>query len=584
MQRRLTMRPLFILLMVLTGLAPSSRADGDIRTVALSGQRPPGAGEQESFAPFFDFDFNNAGQVSFLSGLLGPDIDAQNQFGIWDDSEGSLSLVVRGGQQPPGAAHAVVLNALFAPSIDEQGQTFFAGSMSDPDTNGFIEPGVWGETPLGLQLFARSGDPVTGLPDGFAFGGFSPEIQPTAQGIAIHAGAHLHGEGSFTTAGRLNAQGEFDLTVITSDQAPGYPEGATLARLNYNGARQEPLRFNSRGQAAFVGTVQYSGDRFPVDFFADRSDQIRPLPGQDQFSPGDRLPDGLFTNRSGRLELLARVGDPAPGVPGGDEFFHFDERSITLNDDGEIAFVASLAGTLSIPGTDPSGVGIWSDAGGGELRLIAQRNTTAPGLPEGTLLSSLGSPSFGAPGQVYFTSVITGGGYELTDFENGVWVSEDGGDPELIYFTGDPSLGKLGEFGLEGVFGFQANALGQMVFRSRLGGPGVDDSNDVVIWARSLDGVLNVIAREGDQIDVNDDPAIEDLRTIDSLLLTRSRFNDRGEFAFTAELTDGTTGLFVSSVVAIPEPSSSVLAGVALVGLMMSSRSGRQLNRALPGP
>jgi hypothetical protein len=69
-------------------------------------------------------------------------------------------------------------------------------------------------------------------------------------------------------------------------------------------------------------------------------------------------------------------------------------------------------------------------------------------------------------------------------------------------------------------------------------------------------------------VDVSHDPAHPDLRTISDLYFfghsgnddgRRSWFNDNGQLTFWASFTDGSEGMFVSNLVAVPEPSSSVL-------------------------
>jgi len=119
------------------------------------------------------------------------------------------------------------------------------------------------------------------------------------------------------------------------------------------------------------------------------------------------------------------------------------------------------------------------------------------------------------------------------------------------------------------------NNAGQTAFSGFLAGTGVDGSNDRGIWAEDLQGVLTLIARTGDLLDV-DDGLGTDFRTIRFLSFAggtgngdgRNRgFNDLGQFAFSATFTDGTSGVFVSNLVAVPEPTAWVLAVAGLLGL-----------------
>ena len=78
--------------------------------------------------------------------------------------------------------------------------------------------------------------------------------------------------------------------------------------------------------------------------------------------------------------------------------------------------------------------------------------------------------------------------------------------------------------------------------------------------------------------DVNNDPLINDLRTIDRVSLTvgsggedgqGTSFNNAGQLAFWLSFTDGSEGIFVAT---IPEPASLVVLIVG-TGLVLGKRS-----------
>jgi hypothetical protein len=114
------------------------------------------------------------------------------------------------------------------------------------------------------------------------------------------------------------------------------------------------------------------------------------------------------------------------------------------------------------------------------------------------------------------------------------------------------------------------NGAGQIAFAAKLTHPGVNLRNDYGIWAESIDGELTLIVRTGELLEV----APGDFRTIDRFQFIgssgnqdgrNSLFNERGQLAFGATFTDGTSGIFVSNAVAIPEPAAL---GLLLVGVM----------------
>ena len=69
-----------------------------------------------------------------------------------------------------------------------------------------------------------------------------------------------------------------------------------------------------------------------------------------------------------------------------------------------------------------------------------------------------------------------------------------------------------------------------------------------------------------------------DFRIVTDLYFSfsQSNLNDRGQVAFDAYFADGTQGIFVSNLVAVPEPSTGVLIA-SLVSLAVIS--GRRTSR-----
>ncbi|MEM6853982.1 MAG: choice-of-anchor tandem repeat NxxGxxAF-containing protein, partial [Planctomycetota bacterium] len=142
--------------------------------------------------------------------------------------------------------------------------------------------------------------------------------------------------------------------------------------------------------------------------------------------------------------------------------------------------------------------GIWSESAGtpGNPGLVARRNQAAPGTEAGTVFATFGAPSINDAGQVAF-------------------------------FAG----------------------LNNAVSNDRVTG----------LWATDLNGDLQLIVREGDVIDVDNDPNVEDLRTISTINFfsnpadeegRQSPFNNQGQLAFGLAFTDLTSGLFVADTIA----------------------------------
>jgi hypothetical protein len=141
------------------------------------------------------------------------------------------------------------------------------------------------------------------------------------------------------------------LVAREGDPVPGAPPGTTFVSFS------RPS-LNDAGELAFHARV--------ADASGERDAFLGPAQG------------------GGGLTLLARVGDPAPGAPGGAPFASLEAFSLALNGLGELAF----AGVLSTDGTGiPSdeAAGIWGPDGSGQLtrRLAAKEPVT--GAPPGVV-------------------------------------------------------------------------------------------------------------------------------------------------------------------------------------------------------
>ena len=146
---------------------------------------------------------------------------------------------------------------------------------------------------------------------------------------------------------------------------------------------------------------------------------------------------------------------------------------------------------------------------------------------------------------------------------------------ELIARTGDTTPTSNKEF-----FTFDElsiNRLGQIGFQASLlssSGNFLTDSGIFIFDPRSG---LREIATVGDLVDVSEDPANTDLREISFLSLvddnSRDFFNDRGQVAFLVSFTDGTSGLFVSDPISVPEPSTAWVVGA--IAILVTSRRRR---------
>ncbi len=255
---------------------------------------------------------------------------------------------------------------------------------------------------------------------------------------------------------------------------------------------------------------------------------------------------------------------PATGVASFNRF-----GNPALNNSGQTAFFGNLTGT-GVNGSNNSG--IWSESGGTGLALIARAGDEAPGTG-GASFDGFGAFALvlNNGGQTAFIGSLTGTGVNGSS-DLGVWSEKEGVGLALVARAGDPAP-DTGGVNFSNFTNLILNDAGQIAFRGEGTGTGVGSG----IWAEDPSGVLRLIARSGDLLDVDDGPGT-DFRTIRFLNFIGdsgngdgrpSGFNNLGQLAFSASFTDGTSGIFVSNLVAIPEPATWVLAALAALGLFV---------------
>ncbi|NOZ40434.1 MAG: PEP-CTERM sorting domain-containing protein [Planctomycetes bacterium] len=488
------------------GCLVSAASAQSLLTVALSGTAAPGTG-----ADFSSFDIpnlNSAGRAAFRGVVTGPGVNSGNEQGIWSEGGGSLGLVARTGSGAPGTS--ADFSFLNSPVLNGAGQTAFLGTLLfGPGAGANDNTGIWSEGGGSLALVAREGSSAPGTSADFSFL-TSPGFNSAGQ-TAFFAGLTGTGVTSSNNTG-IWSEGNGSLALVAR-------EGSTAPGTSADFSFLESPILNGAGQTAFLGTLTGTG----VNANNDR---------------------GIWSEGSGALDLAVRTGSAAPGTSADFSFL----SSPDFNGAGQVAFWGEITGTGV---TSNNNRGIWSE-GSGAVALVARTGDLAPGTSAD--FSLLINPVLNGVGQTAFTGFLTGTGVS-SDNDRGIW-SEGSGSLTLIARKGDGAPGTSADFSFLSSPIF--NGAGQTAFWGNLTGTGVDNSNNFGIWAQDTSGVLTLIARSGDQLDVDDGPGT-DLRTISELGIVAfngsedgraSVFNNLGQMVFRASFTDGSSGIFVSNLVA----------------------------------
>lgn len=531
---------LLVVASALAALSESAALAVSYRTAALSGESAPGAGGA-TFTEFMipgaahsHLVINNSGDVGFYARVAGSGVTTATQSGVWSETAGNLRLVAREGSHAPGTPSGV--NFGFGspftfepePVFSAAGLAAFDGGLSGAGVS-TANTGIWSEGGGALHLVARKGAPAPGTASGVTFNLLAdPKVDANGRATFL---ATLAGPGVTGLNERgvwSERSGATQLLVRAGDPAPGAPAGVRF------GAYFE-WDLNSAGRVAFRGGLTGPG----IDYFSG---------------------EGVWVEGAGGFELVTRAGQAAPGTEAGVNFFNF--LGPALSDSGHVVFTANLAGPdITFDNQD----GIWAKTEQG-LQLIARKGAHAPGTFGDARFTFFSPPIINNAGQTAFRAQLGGGDVDSSN-NIGPWTAL-GGETKLLLQEGAPAPG-VGPDVVFNSFGDpELNSTGQIAFHGTIRGPGVDSSNNFGVWAVGANG-LELVARTGQLYEV----APGDQRTIESLLFGTNAvqsfrgmgFNDLGQLAFLAKFTDGSKGIFVADVGAIPEPASTTLLAAGLV-------------------
>ncbi len=448
-------------------------------------------------------------------------------------ASGGVRTIALSGQRAPGTGE--FFESFDSPVMNYFGRVAYSGRLTGDPSH---DSGIWSDAQAdALSLVIRedqdelSGrDSVAGVTRsgyiGFTqytpTGGFAGLVSPTGEvSLFSNFGALAQDKSPILYA--LNDRGDMSISQFWFGNAHhvirnGHPEIIVQAGDSIDGINGD---FGSI--TGIEGAMNQSGDvvlRIHTDPFRDEAI--------------------IVFHADGTKRVVAVEGDTLSG-DSGEPLVLQDFTQPTINTRGEVAFSTRDG---------------WVSEGGGlGLRLVAQTfDNSIPGLD-----------SFFLPLVGNFPAVsLNDRGQSAVSTRNGIVVDTPSETPRYLEITGASAPGTDVEFsGLSRVQPTM-NVHGQLAFVGYLAGEGVDDTNIKGIWGTNHVGVLTKIVREGDVINLSDDEANHDLRTIAEIDFRTeflegssnadgrpSAFNDRGQVAFGATFTDGTSGIFVSDAVAV---------------------------------
>ena len=506
--------------MLVLSFAFSSNTQAAItfQTVVMTDQAAPGTDPDVVFSRLFNATINDAGQLLIRGELSGPSIPAGTySAGLWLASQDGIELVIQTGDPATGAEPGTYFTSVGG-KINNMGDFLLGGQTYGPLSNG---QGLWRLANNNIELLLQIGDIAPGTGSEFN----------TIRGTSFNASGQTTILASLIGAG-VNADnsmgvwyGEPGALNMVSRSGDPVVDSATHA-LFYLTYEQQNVSLNTNGQAAILGILTGNGV----------------YPSNDT---------AIWAGNSGAFSMIAREGTHAPGTAP-DEYYYIFTKPV-IHDTGDVVFRAVLAG----PDVDDLNKwGLWAQRSD-ELSLIARGGQPAPGTEAGVRFFDFSNPAINSNGDCVFTARLHGDSVDQTN-NGSIWI--DRGDaPQLLIRTGQPAPGFEPGVVFRGDFtsSLLLNDVGQVAFGALLNGPGITELNDGGLWVINSTGTLQLIVREDDLFDVNDDPFIEEYKTIDSFAFLSASdtgnngqspsFNNAGQLAFTLTFTDGTSGIFVAN-------------------------------------
>lgn len=508
----------------------------ETETLLMTGSDAPGTEPGVTFLFFGPPVINDAGQMAFGGELAGPGVDDNNEDVIYALDDGGLTLVLRTGDPIADAGAGVTITRTDNIYISAEGHVAATGNLAGPGVSISSSSAafVWDGASLGL--FARQGDQAPGTEPGIELGNFY-DLNFSGAGHAsfysILAGTDV---GSFNNiAVYSGSSGDLRLVAREGDHAFGFDETTRYLRLDYR-----PVS-NDAGGTVFRADVR----------------------GPETYSV-------IYAHSGGSLRIVARSGQVAPGIGAGLDVQLGIVEDPVINGSGHAAFHAVLVGEDA---DFLSNSGVFAETHHG-LRLVSREGDAAPDAGSGTVFREYNNLIFNDAGQATFVATLDGASVNSTNDQ--ALYTERNGALALIALGGEHAPGT--EPGVEYrdfFYGASANAAGQVAFVGFLGGEGVSAQNNEALYVTTLDGEVRLIARERDLFDVNDDPAVEEWRTIAGVGFYSGSggddgrptgLNDAGGLALRLSFTDGTGGLFLVDTFTTPSLIGD-LTGDGLVGI-----------------
>ncbi len=389
---------------------------------------------------------------------------------IISNGQVNYEVITKTGETAPGTSNSWKL--LNPPDIAKNDLMAFVGTPE-----GIAQGGIWAGTTDNFQKLFQTGDPAPGTSGTFSTISWSTSHVEIANNGEIFFMEDVGDEYGIWAGHYTDPQ----LMIYTEFKAPGTD--------GYFSSISD-IQMNDTGTVVINGRLKFTGSVDATNY------------------------KGIWIGKPGNVELLARMGDQAPGEASGNNFNSFILRDVNIHN--QVAFRSTLSST---------GEGCILFGGKDNLQLIAKANQEPPGIT-GAKFNSLEEIRINDKGDVAFHARLAIEGDVTQDNNGGIWLGTPG-NFDLVVRKGDNVPGKTGvKFG--SLDNLLMNEKGNLVFTAILTGTNINDNNNSAVFLYK-ENTLTMMVQKGDDALSSNGVVLGSI--------TNLYFNNNDDIAFSATVT-----------------------------------------------
>ena len=400
------------------------------------------------------------------------------------------------GDPAPGQPAGVTFSAFDAVANNASGQITLFATVAGPGVTPSNRQGIWWTVPGSLQAVMRLADPAPG--QGGLLYSSATSANLSDNGTLVYATTLT---GSVDSAWTVTPGNSPAVLFRDGTQVPGAPAGVLWD------ASGLPS-INESGVMAFRGLLRGAG----VTTESANAHIVGP---------------------AGGLTVGLRGDDPTGILPGVNFVGVFNDFAI--NSAGTMLSRTGLAGAGV---TTENNQAVWTRSAGGTRALIVRTGEQAPGFAAGVVHTGItGTPALDRSGRIGFVTSIAGPGV-ASGATAVAWIHENGVTTKLVQ-SGDQAPGLAAGLLLDGSFRIIFGGQNTLTLTARIRGAGVTSANRSVLYKRTGDGPLTLVARGGN-------PAPGTTSTFEDISGNGNiAMNANGRIMLAAPLANGRDGLWL---------------------------------------